>query len=1062
MNADDWARKCAAYLHDPPSKFDAFFYRAPDGGGGHNTLARKLIALLRDDDGAEQDQAAEKANTKAIPDADHWATSADRPQLGWGKQVWVPWRTGGWITHPLDAAALKLLPLNRGSLPPSLVNRQVLRVVEDGLQRALQAVPSVDRPKATFWWLWRGLLRTLGEHPPDGVDPDLWARYVALGPADTRTPDHPLRDHVRLTAALAWGPNPEIEATHPWLFTLTVGPIGTWIREARTTRDLWVASMILSEVSFAAMGPIIELHGPDAILYPDLAFNTRFDREVARRPGAEALLSPTELATRTRAALIPNHWTALLRPLPSPDDVASLGRRCQQAGLERWHSLAREVRVGFLKDALDGQPEARCQQVETQWREQCERAGELYVHWAARPWQPPSPEKRADPVPPPALPAQTDRARRHVEWLKDSAPRRLRFGNLVPVNDLLRYEKAAAVYTTLRPLKCQPGFDYAVTSHALNLALGARGKARSYPAAPLAGGDACTACGTRAALGTGGGPANQQRRAASDLWSRIAERYGWDASGEERLCGVCATRRFLIPPWSARLPAANEDGALARFHRIWASENDEDRNGDRNRLRLPMPSTSAVAAGPYLAALYANPGTTAARGNVAAAAKKADWPETFFARSLHIVGGSLPDVEERFSRLEPSMLYDGPRLAEHTARRSKAGKVIDATGREAQSADVSFGDAIRALREAGKTAGVGDHPSTRFAVVAVDGDNLGKLFLGDATAVGAKWKDVLHPQAVQQIEASTDDWAQAWRGLLDDARLMGPSLHAFLNRTVTTFANRIVPWVVEREFGGRLVYAGGDDVLALAPADHALGIAARLQQLWSAAWILDTEPARSAWTSGERWNPTSDQQRFRVYHADADRRIHPESPEFEAHAWTGERPPSVTEGEVVAMLGHHQSLSAGIAYAHFKTPLQGVIAAAREVLDTTAKERAGRAACAEVVFTRNGEKFQSVFQWAHNAAHDVKVLREDFRAGRIPSRMPYKLAEQGPALQALAGRRDRQVRMAKGLVTAAFEEPDPERAYRIARHWLEGARVSPDFGIGNLLLARALASEEEP
>ncbi|MEZ5352293.1 MAG: hypothetical protein R2762_06615 [Bryobacteraceae bacterium] len=79
-----------------------------------------------------------------------------------------------------------------------------------------------------------------------------------------------------------------------------------------------------------------------------------------------------------------------------------------------------------------------------------------------------------------------------------------------------------------------------------------------------------------------------------------------------------------------------------------------------------------------------------------------------------------------------------------------------------------------------------------------------------------------------------------WLDLLDAKRLIGPSLHAFISAALANFSHRIVPWVVEREFSGRLIYAGGDDVLCLAPAADALPWPPGFNS-FSAAWVVDTD-----------------------------------------------------------------------------------------------------------------------------------------------------------------------------------------------------------------------------
>ena len=1115
MNRDDWERKSRAILHDPPAKFDARWYKGTDSDGavhrGHEGLAEKLADLVDLEPQTKDDATAKKL-------ADWWTSSADRPQLGYAPRVCVGWRQKPLVTHPLDHAPLCPMPADRTGLMP----RDVLTHVQNTVERALGALeqpPSTpDLTESTFWWLWRSFRNRLQSEAPPGVSSEVWRSYVGLGPADTRAPDHNLWDHVRLASALAYGPEHGKPETHPWLFTLGVGPVGAWIRETRTTRDLWVASMLLSEVSLAAMQPVIEAHGPDSILYPDLAANLRFDREIARRPDATGLLGEEELRARTRAALIPNRWMALIRQLPGDDNIQALGERCRRAALARWTKLASDVQEKFFGWAAEKGllSEEDHESLSRAWAEHCAREGELFVHWAARPWAPPE-ALTAAPAEAPALPGQGALSQRHDDWVAATKARMERFGGAVTEADHYRYDRVRWTYQDMGVRShIQPGYDYALTQHALKAALASRDLARTIATEPSPAGDACTLCGRRPALGAVGVTTNAQRDEAGKLWAKLARELRWDEAGTERLCGVCATRRFLVPPWKAMIPDEGDNSALARFHHVWAPPPEE--SPDR-RLHLPMPSTAAVAAAPYLTWLYAQTDgrAVAARKRVGDLAART-WPRTFYTQSLHAVHGSMSRDEGVFSELEPSILYPGPRLAELTAReigseRNKSER--QRASRNARKTDRDLGDAVSDLPGLGRRSPGSDTPperppddsrlSSRIAVIALDGDRLGRLLRGHPESVRATWADVLHPDARRQIEEAaaahaagdtSREWATRWVDLLNDVRLMGPSLHAFINRAVTTFANRIVPWVVEREFAGRLVYAGGDDVLALAPARDALGIAARLQQLWSAAWIQDSRPGESAWGLVRRqggrpgesvwvrppWDPEADRERFRVAAITEGESWSPGAPVFVQHAWTRETPPSLSEGEILPMLGRHQSLSAGIAYAHFKTPLHLVVDAARAALEDRAKGAGGRAACAEVLFTRSGAKYHSVFRWdggdgllrGQSMAQAVKDIRGELVRDELPSRLPYKVRADAAALRALATSPDALRRMAWGLVTRALgdacKSPDTPRVRRLVALWLEGLRAAhgeetdgrgDDLGTGNLLLSRALANEEE-
>lgn len=1019
MTPPDWRRKIAALLHDGVLKHDAAYF-SHDGKRGARQNARVLGAPV--EEGFDPDREAKLA--------DLWASGADRPELGHGGHVFVPWRIDGRVTHPLCESALALLPVNRTSYKPTLLLNMTMPVVKAALESPLDE---------TRWhWLWRAQRRALREDGrPADIPAAAWARYVDLHPADTRCPDVSIWDHVRMTSALAWLSDGGDAATRqPYLLHVAVGPVGRWLREARTTRDTWLGSMLLSELSLAAMDPVIRACGPDAIIYPDLARNLRYDRELARRPDGNTILTPAELGARTRSALIPNRWLAVVPERPGGMSIAELGERCQRSAESTWIDICEQVLEGFLeflrRELRSKVDAAQLDLLARDWCTQVRREGELYVHVAAMPWHA-TPNGLPDAEPSIALPGQVRDEARERAWRE--ARRDLLAW--VPADELRQYDAVQPVWRMLRSRR--KGGDYAPHQHAVRAVLAARDLARTFAAGPIPAGDACTVCGHRAALAAGDADADRQRRSAGAFWGAVAEHFKWDAGEKERLCGVCATRRFIVPPWDARLPLPTDDRPLSRFHHVWARAGHDD--AGKRGLQLPMPSTAAIAAGPWLAKVLSDDRLADTR-RAAHSAIGDRWPKTHFPASLHVVGGSVPDRTDEFTWYEPSMYYDGPRLAELAAR-------------DAQSANSHDAVIKRALEPLYKPPH--GRPSSRFAVIAVDGDRLGELLLGKS--IRATWSDVLHPSAVQRITEQADagkPWAEAWRPLLSESRLMGPSLHAFINRALTAFANRIVPWVVEREFAGRLIYAGGDDVLALAPAAHALGIAYRLQELWSAPWVHDTMPHAFAWgpdasasasSSGAKatWDPDRDRARFETHDGDE----------------TLTAAPRI--GEIIPMLGPHHSLSAGIAYAHFKTPLGLVIEAAREALNQDAKQLADRAACAERLFTRGGPKLSSVFRW-NDSGFDIRAvrrIRDDFREGKLPARMPYKLRGNRAAFGALGVGEHAQ--LAAGLVRVALDGRSEQRAADLGALWVEGIRAfrDADIALGNLLLCRALATEED-
>lgn len=124
-------------------------------------------------------------------------------------------------------------------------------------------------------------------------------------------------------------------------------------------------------------------------------------------------------------------------------------------------------------------------------------------------------------------------------------------------------------------------------------------------------------------------------------------------------------------------------------------------------------------------------------------------------------------------------------------------RFLEAVGREkdhplSDNQQVFIRSAARSLRhlyEACHQAGI-PSPSSYFAVLAVDGDHMGR-------------------------HLSRPDMTQ--------------DKHSLFSHHLTEFAQRRVPDIVEKEFPGAVVYAGGDDVLALLPISCVLEAAEKLR-----------------------------------------------------------------------------------------------------------------------------------------------------------------------------------------------------------------------------------------
>jgi CRISPR-associated protein Cmr2 len=241
-----WKQKLMAYLHDPPDKCLDI--------GGHELSATSFQkgAGFTDDD-------ERKGIAEAVKPADHFASSAERFVFPRGKcATTFTGRDGEAFVHPLSGV----------SIEAGEDVREFKGLIHDVLQQAVGGICTSDWRKRHFlyWRCWQ----------ENAVDADKkHASDNAFFPADTRIPDHTIWNHMTVTSAFAGC----IEGgeVKPSLVLFQFGPVQDFIAQARSTRDLWSGSYLISWLMAHAMKAVSDKIGPDAIIFPNLRGNGIFD-----------------------------------------------------------------------------------------------------------------------------------------------------------------------------------------------------------------------------------------------------------------------------------------------------------------------------------------------------------------------------------------------------------------------------------------------------------------------------------------------------------------------------------------------------------------------------------------------------------------------------------------------------------------------------------------------------------------------------------------------------------------------------------------------------------------
>jgi len=212
-------------------------------------------------------------------------------------------------------------------------------------------------------------------------------------------------------------------------------------------------------------------------------------------------------------------------------------------------------------------------------------------------------------------------------------------------------------------------------------------------------------------------------------------------------------------------------------------------------------------------------------------------------------------------------------------------------------------------------------PNKYYAILMMDGDRIGKWLSGERWKENGEEKglpnfgEFLHPTFKDKIKEWKENDKKWGEELIKTKRILTPSHHIAISRAMKNFSLYKVPEIVEK-FNGFLVYAGGDDVLALFPTDKVLDAAYEIQKFFK-------EDFYEIETNGKR--------------------------------------------RKVMGLGNKASMSAGIVFAHYKWPLYDAIERVREA-EKKAKKKIkeggyGRNAFCMTFIKRSGEILTAGGKW---------------------------------------------------------------------------------------------------
>lgn len=920
-NSDFWLLKINALLHNSPNKpLDIKEYE-----GKAAILAKTLGLSLSQQDFQQADSIASAADRLNFPSY----TSVGGADFS----------NNLYLSHPLTGVELNL---SAGRFLPTQIDATQL---QSAIQKSLESIsPGIKAdPKKLFLWLWRNWSSQIQQTHGNQLGA-LWD----LLPADPRIPDHSIWAHQALTSAIA--------ATNynPAFLLFTIGPVQAFISAARRTQDLWAGSYLLSYLNWIAIEVIAEEIGPDAVIFPSLLGQPLCDRWLhgkgilTQPPKPEDLILPS----------LPNRFLAIV----PADRGAELAKQASEKMRSQWREITQAVRADLAK-ILGSTPNWS-----QTWERQTENLFETY--WQVYPWLPTGKE-----------PIQN---KEYQQFLDVHKPY---LGN--------RYDRTKKILEVYAKEDRQGGGQYAPNIGAIysdlyyitEKVLGSRKGVRNFTQVDETG-EKSTLGGERACLYDGvDNLLNNQaedfdripRGKIRQFWIQLANKLGnleIQNTGQERLDAVELTKRCAWRVYFQKQLGIPEDKlkpedleCLEEIQEIQPYE-------------LRFPSTSTVATASFkkkVIETFGKPEPSKLRPDLRA------WLNAVNGSSIRlgnrIPKDVIPYLATKIAEIQLSqgdiilltrlLRIDGRLLLEETYQ-EELNKPLDKPDRD---------QIILALNALKKFLAIAtkEHnmpkPRKYFAVLMMDGDKMGQWIAGDKMP---QYEQVLHPDTKQALQK--EPYQKDWQDILSNKRLMSPAIHGFISKALGDFSLKLVRYIVESRHPGKLVYAGGDDVLALLPLDSVLEVSRELRAAFSGE-IFTGEV-------GSDEECTKFEVQFGKQKA--------------GYVWLELIKGDKNSRQLLATMGHRAEASTGIAIAHHKNPLDITLTEVRNA-EKAAKSKEGRNAFNIIFLKRSGEIMSAGAKWNYSCKtiDTVRVLLEfqrKFANDEISGKFPYLLREQTETL----------------------------------------------------------------
>jgi CRISPR-associated protein Cmr2 len=679
--------------------------------------------------------------------------------------------------------------------------------------------------------IWRNLLEEILER----IQNEELKKYIPILSADTRVPDHSIWEHLKVTTAINAYEN------YNSLFLFTIGPVQSFISQARKTQDFYMGSFMLSYFTFIAMEEVIEKYGPTSIIYPDLYKQPLMDWYLKNKELEPKNFNPENLTLPT----IPNRFVAIIGTTDG-EEIKSLANEMKKK-IENEMNNAKDTILNELKiDLKSTQKETLHHQL----------SDFPQIYWVAIPWRKGNNDLQ-------------------INHLKD----------FFTEEKLKNWELLYEFSEKHGEHKPNIGFLYQLLYTALEKSMGARKNLRKFEQKQEAG-RKCSVCGERNVLFFWESKNENKKNKflkynpiAYDLTDKIEQKYLTDGEG---LCALCFLKRTFEIYLEKEVDSIFKD--------------------------FSFPSVAEVAC-----ADFKEKALEKAKGDF----------EKYEKDFFELLGNDkkFDYLKIKFlPKLKLEKTLEGSWFYEENLSVKKFNDELGVAVNFSQIENLKH--LLKNLHDkAGK-------PKKYYAILYLDGDNMGKWLSGEL---------------LPEIQYAYN--SEVWRNLSEDFKkdlqrytpnkILTPAIHSAISTALRNYAIEFVRKIVEEEHLGKLIYAGGDDVLAFVNLKDLFDVMEKLR--WAFSGHIKFE-------NGEIRVDTSNNSGF-----------------------------VLKDSVYYLTMGKNATCSMGVVIAHYKEPLKIVIDKVFEMNEKAKK--AGRNRFAICLLKHSGEERVGVAEWKIDNELTTTILK---------------------------------------------------------------------------------------